>query len=127
VNQARSSGEMLEGWQPRFTIADRDAKIKGLEVALNELRAYLANESGEVYIYPDHKLADRDSTIKGLRAELEAQRAHYQGELEKARKAVDALASEYIREHKRRIEVEETISKLQETIEMYQKGSGKVQ
>jgi hypothetical protein len=72
VNQARSSGEMLEGWQPRFTIADRDAKIKGLEVALNELRAYLANESGEVYIYPDHKLADRDSTIKGL--QLESQR-----------------------------------------------------
>jgi chromosome segregation ATPase len=73
---------------------------------------------------PRFSIADRDAKIKGLEAELEAQRMHYQGELEKARKAIDALASEHIREHKRRVEVEDTISKLQETIEMYQKASG---
>jgi chromosome segregation ATPase len=62
---------------------------------------------------PRFSIADRDAKIKGLEAELEAQRMHYQGELEKARKAVDALASEHIREHKRRIEIEDTISGLQ--------------
>jgi predicted nucleic acid-binding Zn-ribbon protein len=66
----------LEGYKPRFTIADRDAKIKGLE------------------------------------AELQAQRAHYQGELEKARKAIDALSSEHIREHSRRVELEDEMTKV---------------
>lgn len=63
---------------------------------------------------PRFTIADRDAKIKGLEAELEAQRAHYQGELEKARKAVDSLSSEYFIEHSRRIKVENVLERARE-------------
>lgn len=70
---------------------------------------------------PKFTIADRDARIKGLEAELEAQRVHYQGELNKARKAVDTLADEHIRENKRRVEVEDLLSVLQQTVKEIQR------